>query len=281
MPARAAPLYMSGMIDADATEDTPQPLARRAGAAAWAWAASTARYAADLILPPVCIACREPVDRHGALCPSCWTGVEFIRDPVCERLGTPLNDLGDGVRVSAAALADPPAFGRARAAVVYAGVARRLVHALKYEDRHEGVGFLARLTASAGAALLLDADVVAPIPLSRARLRARRFNQAAELGRRVARIAGKPFEPLLLQRIRDTPSQVGLSHARRRANVEGAFAVTRPARAAGRRIVLIDDVITTGATANACAGALLASGAFAVDVLALALVPGSPNLNER
>ncbi len=272
------------MAEDYSTDEIPHARAKRRPLAALGrWLASTAHYAADLALPPVCIACRAPLDVHGALCPPCWSGIEFVRAPLCDRLGVPLPFSDGAVTVSAQALADPPVFGRARAATVYSGVMRRLVHALKYEDRHEATGFLARLMADAGRDLLAEADALIPIPLSRTRLRARRFNQSAELARGVSRISGVRFEPLALKRTRDTASQVGFALDMRRANVAGAFAV--PARqrdkVRGRHIVLVDDVITTGSTANACAAALFAEGAARVDVLALALVLGHPNLYDR
>lgn len=269
--------------DYSTEEATPARAKRRPLAALGRWLASTAHYAADLALPPVCISCRAPLDTHGALCPQCWSGIEFVRAPVCDRLGVPLRFSDGAVTVSAQALADPPVFGRARAAAVYSGVMRRLVHALKYEDRHEATTFLSRLMAETGRDVLAGADALIPIPLSRTRLRTRRFNQSAELARGVSRISGVTVEPLALQRTRDTVSQVGLTLDRRRANVGGAFAVPprQLAKVRGRSIVLVDDVITTGSTANACAAALLAAGAARVDVLALALVSGQPNLYDR
>ncbi len=240
-----------------------------------AWLASTAAYAADLLLPPLCVACRAPVDRHGVLCASCWGDLSFIRPPLCDRLGMPLPCAETGIAVSAAALLDPPAYDRARAAVVFGGVARKLVHALKYQDRHEGVAFCARLMREAGRELLVDADVLVPVPLSRRRLLARRFNQAAVLARKVSILSGVPLRARALTRTRHTAPQVGRTMQRRRENVSGAFAVRRgEARFLDRRrVVLVDDVITTGATADACAMALLEAGAASVDVLAFALVP--------
>lgn len=272
------------MVDDDTTDvNQPTPLKVRPLVRFGHWVASTAHYAADLALPPVCIACRSPLSAHGALCPPCWSGIEFVSPPLCDRLGVPLPFSDGAVTISAQALAYPPVFARARAATVYTGVMRRLVHALKYEDRHEATRFLARLMADAGRELLFDADALIPIPLSRTRLRTRRFNQSAELGRHVSRISGVAFEPLALARIRDTASQVGLTLDRRRANVSGAFAVPSRSRSRveGRHVVLIDDVITTGSTANACAATLLAAGAARVDVLALALVSGPPNFYDR
>ncbi len=243
------------------------------------WFASTGAYIADLMLPPICIACHEPVGNHGLLCPSCWSSVEFIRPPVCERLGTPLPFDMAGANISAAALANPPIFNRARAAAVYSGVMRTLIHAFKYHDRHEGARFFSRLMQQAGMPLLRECDVIVPVPLSRARLIERRFNQSAILARHVARLSHVPSEPLALIRTRHTPQQVGLTLEARRANVDGAFAVPPRwrARLRGARVLLVDDVMTTGATANACARTLLSAGAASVDVLTLARViePGS------
>lgn len=255
----------------DATQASPLRIVR----ALTRWAASSVRYAADLALPPLCIACRKPLDTHGVLCPPCWSGIEFIRPPVCARLGTPLPFAAADEALSSAALSDPPLFRKARAAAVFSGVMRQLIHDLKYHDRHESVAFLAKLLRDAGSGLLAGADVIVPVPLSRLRLISRRFNQSAVLARRLSAMSRLPFAPQALIRTRHTGPQVSRTLERRRENVSGAFAV--PARKAhlirGCQVLLVDDVITTGATANACAKALLASGAKSVDVLALALVP--------
>ncbi|WP_295555905.1 ComF family protein [uncultured Hyphomicrobium sp.] len=176
--------------------------------------------------------------------------------------------------ISAAAAADPPPFARARAVAAHTGSMRTLVHALKFHDRQDARRLLGKWLVEAGRELLVDSEVVVPVPLARGRLLARRFNQSAILSREVARLAKLSFEPLLLERTRATASQVGLSRGERQRNVRGAFAVpTRlAARAKGRNILLIDDVITTGSTVGACARALIRAGAGRVDVLALALV---------
>lgn len=176
--------------------------------------------------------------------------------------------------ISAAAAADPPPYDRARAVGHYTGTLRELVQDFKFADRHAARVLLVRLMCEAGADLLAQADVVIPVPLSRRRLLTRRFNQAALLAQTVARAKGLPYAPLALIRTRATPRQVGLTRHERALNVRGAFAV--PARLAdevsGRRVLLIDDVITTGATCGAAARALRRGGASGVDVLALALV---------
>lgn len=238
--------------------------------------ASSLLYAADLALPPICIACGALLDRHGVLCPACWSGVNFIRPPLCDRLGLPLPFDAGGVMISAAALASPPEYGRARAAAHYDGVMRNLIHALKYNDRHEGLGFFGKLLQEAGRGLLAEAEVIVPAPLYRLRLVSRRFNQSALLAKQLARETGLPAELMALQRVKRTQSQVGLTLDQRKRNVAGAFRVKEghKDKIAGRRVLLIDDVITTGATADACARTLKRAGAAGVDVLALALVAG-------
>lgn len=228
----------------------------------------------DLVVPPVCLACHAPLATHDALCATCWSGIDFIRAPLCDRLGLPLSfDTGPGM-LSARAAAEPPVYGRARAVARYAGVMRELVHDLKFHDRHDARHLLGRWLAETGGELIRDADVLVPVPLHRMKLLGRRFNQAALLAGEVAALTGKPVDPLVLVRTRPTPSQLGLTRDQRRSNVARAFLVppARGARIRGRRVLLVDDVVTTGATVSAAATALFKAGATGVDVLALALV---------
>jgi ComF family protein len=226
---------------------------------------------ADLLLPPVCIACRKRVGAHGLLCGDCWTKIDFIAPPLCERLGVPLPYETGSPSLSAAAIADPPVYDRARAAARYSSTMRELIQSFKYGDRHEGVPLFGRWMASAGAELLADADVILPVPLYRSRLWSRRFNQSAMLAQAVGHLTGVPVDCLLLARVKRTHAQVGLTAAQRRKNVAGAFRVTAPrGQLRGKRIVVVDDVITTGATAEACARVLKRAGAARVDILALA-----------
>jgi ComF family protein len=226
---------------------------------------------ADLLLPPVCIRCRRRIAGHGLLCGDCWGEIDFITPPICARLGVPLPYETSEPCLSAAAIADPPRYDRARAVARYASTMRDLIQSFKYGDRHEGLPLFGRWLASAGRELLADADLIVPVPLYRARLWSRRFNQSAMLARAVGRLAGVPVDCFLLARVKRTDSQVGLTAAERRKNVAGAFRVRRDrAKIRGKRILLIDDVVTTGATAEACARTLKRAGAANVDVLALA-----------
>ena len=229
---------------------------------------------ADIVIPPVCLACQAPLSSHDAICASCWSKIDFIRPPLCDRLGIPLAfDVG-GTMISAAAEADPPDYDRARAVARFDTVMRELVHGLKFRDRHDVRRLFGRWLAEAGSTLLFDSDLIAPVPLTRSRLLSRRFNQSAILAREVSRLTGVRYEPQVLSRTRRTPPQVGLTRQQRRENVSGAFAVPDHRRdvVSGAKVVLVDDVITTGATVGACARALKKAGAARVDVLSLALV---------
>jgi len=229
---------------------------------------------ADLIVPPCCLVCRARVGAHHLLCAPCWRDVHFIRAPLCDVLGIPLPFDTGGRTVSAGAIARPPAYDRARAVAHYTGAMRTLVHQLKYADRHDARTLAGRWLAEAGRELLPGIDAIVPVPLSRLRLLRRQFNQAALLAGELSRQTGIPMAPLILARIRSTKSQVGMTRDQRRRNVAGAFRVGPRKRASlrGRHVLLVDDVVTTGATVDACARALKRAGAARVDVLALALV---------
>lgn len=232
------------------------------------------RRLADFLIPPQCLTCGLALDEPAAVCPDCWRQLRLIETPCCDVLGTPFAyDQGEAT-VSPAALAAPPPWDRARAAVAYGEVAKNLIHALKYRDRHEAGLVMSRLMTRAGAPLLPDTDALLPVPLHRLRLWTRRYNQSALLAQRIAALSSVAYRPELLIRSRATRRQVGLDHDRRRKNVQGAFRVPEAAKGEvrGRRILLIDDVMTTGATAGACAKALKRAGAARVDVLVFALV---------
>ena len=236
--------------------------------------ASTFRFALDVALPPLCPSCREPLGDGIGLCAECWSKLSLIEPPYCARLGIPFSyDAGPGL-LSMEAIANPPAYDRARAAVRYDDIARALVHAYKYGDRVDLAPLLARWMTRAGRELLADADALIPVPLHWRRLWARRFNQSATLAREIGSNADVPVLHNALKRARATAHQVGLSKSQRAENVQGAFHVPADAKGsvAGRRIVLVDDVLTSGVTADTCARALLRAGAKAVDVLVFARV---------
>ena len=228
----------------------------------------------DALMPPQCLSCRAPVDRQGSLCADCWRRVDYIDAPQCAICGFPFSfDVGADA-LCGACTRERPRYGRARAVMRYDDHSRRLVLAFKYGDRTEAVPRFATWMAHAGAALLDNADMLVPVPLHRLRLLARRFNQAALLAQGIARARAIEVVPDLLERVRRTPPQTGLSLAARARNVRGAFRVgrDRAARVRDRRVVLVDDVMTTGATADACVATLRRAGAANVDVLTLARV---------
>jgi len=228
----------------------------------------------DLAYPPVCLNCDAPTATPDTLCPACFKALRPITAPLCPVLGLPFAvSLGPGA-LSAEALADPPPFGRARAAVIYDDVARTIVSRLKYGDRPELARFCARLMAGAGHELWADDPILVPVPLHATRQRERRYNQSAELAQALGKLTGLAVDPALVRRHRKTRQQVGLSGDGRQRNVAGAFAVHPDIliRARGRRIVLVDDVYTTGATTKAVTRSLLKAGVERVDVVSFARV---------
>lgn len=227
----------------------------------------------DMIYPPRCLACAEATDAPDGLCPACWRDTHFIAGPTCARCGVPLIGATEGVDACEGCTRHPPAWERGAAALVYAGAGRRMVLGLKHGDRLDLVRPLAGWMLSAGRRLVGEAELVAPVPLHWSRLVLRRYNQSAELGRAVAALGGRRFVPDLLTRQRATRPQDGGRDARA-ANQRGAFRLTarHAAAIAGRRVLLVDDVLTSGATLSGCAEVLAAGGAAGVDVLALARV---------
>lgn len=236
--------------------------------------AAIGRRALDLVLPPLCLVCRAPIGADGALCPSCWSRVRFIGPPHCARCGLPFDESGGPHDICAGCAARPPRFDRARAVMRYDDGARPIVLRFKNADRLHATPALARWLARAAGPLLAEADLIVPVPLHWRRLLRRRYNQSAELARALARLSGKPWSAAAVRRRRHTPTQGHRGPAERRANVRAAFAVPDRSRplVAGKRVLLVDDVLTTGATLDAVCLALSRAGAAAVDAVTLARV---------
>jgi ComF family protein len=236
--------------------------------------AKLGRLVADALLPPLCLSCGGLVGDPGTLCPACWSQIAFLAPPFCAACGHPFEfDPGDGGHCGAC-LQERPRYRRARAVFRYDDATRGLILRFKHSDRIEGVPAFARWMARAGADLLADADLLVPVPLHRWRLLARRYNQAALLAVALGRLTGRRAAPDLLVRRRRTKPQGLLGREAREANVKGAIAVREAKRGliAGRTVLLVDDVMTTGATAGECARALLQAGAAHVDLLTLGRV---------
>lgn len=232
------------------------------------------RHALDLVLPPAALDGGEERPFAPGLSARAWERVVWIEEPCCDGCGVPFAyALGEGARCPACE-GRPRAFDRARCACLYDEASKDLILKLKHGDRTDLAGLFAGWLGRAAGDLVAGADFIAPVPMHRSRLFQRRYNQAAEIARPLSRRSGVPYLPDALVRARDTGGQGGRSRRARREAVRGAFSVTAAGarRIAGRRILLVDDVLTTGATAEACARALKQAGAAAVDVAAVARV---------
>jgi ComF family protein len=228
----------------------------------------------DAVLPPRCLKCGDILSAAQGLCPDCWRKLTWLGAPCCACCGQPFPFDGGAGSLCGACLQKRPAYDRARAVFRYDDESRDLVIGLKHADRTESVPALAGWMSRAGAGLLESTELIVPVPLHWTRLATRRFNQAALLAQAIGRASGVPVLPQALCRRRATRSQGHLGRLARFRNVKGAIAVAeRQATAVtNRRILLIDDVITTGATVESAAKALISAGARNVDVLALAKV---------
>lgn len=214
------------------------------------------------------------VHEPGTLCPSCWERIDFLGQPMCHACGMPFEFDHGAETLCGVCARERPVFDHARAVMRYDDHSRDLILGFKYADRTFAAPAFARWMVRAAAGLIADAELVLPVPLHRSRLARRRYNQAALLALGIAKLTGLQAVPDLLVRKRATPSQGRLNPSQRRANVRGAFAVraSRRARLTDKRVLLVDDVLTTGATVSASARTLLRAGAAAVDVVTLARV---------
>jgi predicted amidophosphoribosyltransferase len=227
---------------------------------------------ADILFPATCALCREETGDARALCGQCWREVAFLESGGCTHCGRPLPGLtADEDEPCEECRRHPPTWDRGTAVFCYEGGGRKMILALKHADRQDLLPMLAGWAARKGRFLLERADVIAPVPLHWTRRLKRRTNQAADLARHLAG-AGPAYVPRLLIRTRATGNQGGKDRAARTANVLGAFAPGPGAAIAGKRVLLVDDVMTTGATLSEAAHVCRAAGAHHVDVLVLALV---------
>ncbi len=234
----------------------------------------------DVLLPPQCLTCDAPVGAPGQFCAACFRRTAFVTDPCCGCCGRPFGSPGQGgvSGLCSECRAHPPAWTAARAALRYDDQTRRILLPFKHGDRIETARALAPHMARAGAVLLRAADWLVPVPLHRGRLLSRRYNQSALLAQALSRITKRPMVLDGLRRTRATASLGRKSGLERRTEIAGAFSVrpSRQTQLADARVLLIDDVMTSGATADACARALLAGGVARVDLLVAACVAGQP-----
>lgn len=228
------------------------------------------RAVVDGVLPPRCLNCGATVGEVDALCGPCWAGMTFFAPPWCAVCGLPFpHPMGDGAICGDCARRTPN-WDRARSVLRYDKHSRRLVLMLKHGDHTHLAGAFGQWMRRAGAEVLADADLLVPVPLHWSRLFARRFNQSALLAQAIRAAGGPPVAADWLVRRRRTPSQGTMGPLARARNVRGAFTLRSDRSVNGKRVVLIDDVLTTGATAEECARILRRAGAAHVGVLVLA-----------
>lgn len=228
--------------------------------------------ATNILFPPKCASCGEPNDAAHSLCVNCFAQLQLISAPLCQACGEPFAyDMGDQA-VCASCLQEPPLYEVARAAMHYDDASRHLVTRLKYADQQQLVPILSRQLWRAGAALCEQSDWLIPVPMHPKRLRARMFNQSALLAYGLAEHCALPVMADGLLRTENTPPQASLTRQERLENVRRAFRVNHKRAALLRRarVLLIDDVMTTGATVNACCKMLLGAGVQSVSVLTVA-----------
>ena len=221
-----------------------------------------------LALPPTCVSCGAMADANHKLCHKCWADIHFISQPHCEICGIPMEFEIEEEKICEKCLKDRPEYNKARAVCAYGDVVIKMVTNFKYYDRHHIAPSMADMMLKSCHELIKRADIMVPIPLHKSRLISRKYNQATILARRISAKSGVPMDINILRRVKQTRQQTRLSRSQRFDNMEGAFEVI--ANVEGKTILLIDDVLTTGATANSAAFKLKQAGAKCVDVAVFA-----------
>lgn len=224
----------------------------------------------DVVYPPRCVACRAEVAAAHSFCYTCFSKVRMISEPACDCCGEPFDFAVEKGALCGKCMSEPPPYDQAKSVMVYDDASKRLITTFKYSDRTSLAIFLSQLMATRGQELVSTCDMIIPVPLHWRRLLSRRYNQSYLLARRLSKQAKKRHAANLLRRIRYTAQQTGLSRTERDRNVRGAFKVSKPDQVKDKTILLVDDVLTTGATIEACARALKKSGAAKVYVLTAA-----------
>ncbi|MDB2415140.1 ComF family protein [Rickettsiales bacterium] len=226
----------------------------------------------NIIYPPQCFSCNVSIYEHGHLCPECWESIQFVRPPYCQKCSFPFEYSIEGENLCAECIKSPPAFNKARCAFLYDDNSRKIVTSFKFGDKTHSHMTLAKMMISSATDLLKEVDIIVPVPLHRLRLLKRKYNQSAILAHSISKYTDIAVVPDLLIRNRNTPPQSGLTQRQRHKNMKNAFSVREKYHQFidEKKVMLIDDVMTTGATIEACTKALFKSGAAEVYVLTLA-----------
>jgi ComF family protein len=235
----------------------------------------------DILFPAQCARCSEPVDTASSLCAGCWPDITFISAPYCVQCGYPFDYNVGETPLCGSCIAKPPPFSSGRSVLKYDEASRDMVLSFKHADRTDQTPAFAQWMVRSAPDLMAAPCLIVPVPLHPNRLLKRRYNQSALLANQIGRLTNQPVAPTLLLRKKATPSQGSKTFNGRWLNVKGAFAVrpTLQEKLIGQRILLIDDVYTTGATLSACADCLLNAGAAQVDILTLCRVVRPANLS--
>lgn len=225
----------------------------------------------DFLIPSTCPICHTRGSENG-LCPKCFSELEFIGTQKCSVCGQPLDAIVPGMAVCGKCMKEPPHFRQAEAVFKYNDTIKSLILPFKHTDHIELTELFVKWMGTNSGSLIERNDILIPVPLHWRRLLKRKYNQSALLAQRLSKRYKKEYAPLVLMRKKATKSQGHLSPKQRKKNVTGVFMVKHPELIQGKSVLLIDDVFTTGATANECAKVLLKAGAKSVDVLTIARV---------